>query len=126
MGVGQQALGHAHRDVGDATLFDKGTNVVVGLRVGGALAEDDQRTFRAAQHVERTLDGRRCRDLRRSRIDHLDQRAAARLGFHYLAEQFRGQVEIDAAGPARYRGANGARDADANIGRMQHAVRRLA
>ena len=39
---------------------------------------------------------------------------------------FARQVEIHAARPARNRGADGARDADADIGRMQHAERRLA
>ena len=104
----------------------KRADVVVGLRIGGALAEDDQRTLGAAQHVERTLDGGRRRELRRRRIDHLDQRTAAGLGLHHLAEQLARQVEIHAARPARHRGADRARDADADIGRMQHAERRLA
>ena len=126
MQIGQQALGHAHRNERNAALLDQRADVVVGLRIGGALAEDDQRTLRAAQHVERALDGGRRRDLRRCRIDHLHQRAAAGLGLHHLAEQLGRQVEIHAARPARHRGADRARDADADIGRMQHAERRLA
>ena len=65
-------------------------------------------------------------DLRRRRVDHLDQRLPAGLGVHHLAEQLRGQIEIDAARTARDRRADRAREADADIGGMQHAERRLA
>ena len=101
-------------------------DLVVGLRVGRALAEDDQRTLGALEHVERALDGGGRGDLRRRRIDHLDQRLLAGLGIHHLAEQFCGQVEIDAARTARDRGADRARKADADVGGVQHAERRLA
>ena len=126
MRVGQQALGHAHRQERNAALLDQRADRVVGLRVGGALAEDDQRTLGALQHVERALDRGGRRKLRRRRIDHLDQRLPAGLGIHHLAEQLGRQIEIDAARPARHRGADRARDADADIGGMQHAERRLA
>ena len=36
--------------------------VVIGLRIGRALAEDDQRALGALQHVERALDGARGRE----------------------------------------------------------------
>ena len=47
MRVGQQALGHRHRQVGDAGLLDQRADVGVGLRIGGALAEQDQRALGA-------------------------------------------------------------------------------
>ena len=65
-------------------------------------------------------------DLRRRRVDHLDQRLPAGLGVHHLAEQLGRQVEIDAAGTARDGGADGAGESDADVGGMQHAERRLA
>ena len=48
------------------------------------------------------------------------------VGIHDLAEELRRQIEIDAARTARDRGADGARDADADVGRVQHAEGRLA
>ena len=50
----------------------------------------------------------------------------AGLGVHHLAEQLGRQIEIDAARTARHRGADRARHADADVGGMQHAERRLA
>ena len=126
MRVGQQALGHAHRQEGNAALLDERADRIVGLRVGRALAEDDQRPLGALQHVERALDRIRRRNLRRRRVDHLDQRLGAGLGVHHLAEQLGRQVEIDAARTARHRGADRARDADADVGGVQHAEGRLA
>ena len=49
----------------------------------------------------------------------------AGLGVHHLAEQLGRQVEIDAAGTARHRGADRASNADADVRRMQDAERRL-
>ena len=126
MQVGQQSLGHAHRQERRAALLDEGADRVVGLGVGGALAEDDERTLCALEHIERALDRIGRRNLRRRRVDHLDQRLRSGLGVHHLAEQFCGEVEIDAAGTARDRRANGAGEADADIGGVQHAERRLA
>ena len=126
MRVGQQALGHAHRQERNAALFDKRADRVVGLRVGRALAENDQRALGALEHVERALDRVRRRNLRRRRVDHLDQRLLAGLRIHDLAEQLGRQIEIDAAGTARHRGADRARHADADVGGMQHAEGRLA
>jgi hypothetical protein len=73
VGVGQQALCHAHRQVGDAALLDERADVVVGLGVGRTLAEDDQGPFGALENVERALDRFRSRQLARRRVDHLDQ-----------------------------------------------------
>ena len=100
--------------------------VVVGLGVGCALAENDQRTLRALENIQRTFDRRGRGNLRRRRIDHLDQRLGAGLGVHHLPEKLGGQIEIDAAWTSRHRGADGAREPDADIGGMQHAERRLA
>ena len=49
----------------------------------------------------------------------------ARNGVHRLREELRGQVEVYAAGATRQRGADRARDADADVLGMQHAERRL-
>ena len=126
MRVGQKALGHAHRQERHAALFDESADRIVGLRIGGALAEDDQRALGALEHVERALDGVGRRNLRRRRVDDLDQRLLAGFRVHHLAEQFGRQIEIDAARTARNRGADRAREADADVGGMQHAERRLA
>ena len=126
MGIGQQALAHAHRQEGNAGLLDQVADRVVRLRVGRALAEDDQRPLGALKHVERALDRLLRRDLRRRRIDDLDQRLLAGPSLHDLAEQLGRQIEVDAAGTARDRGADRARDTNADVGRVQHAERRLA
>src|SRR5581483_7211194 len=126
MRVGQQALGHAHRQERHARLLDEALDRLVGLRVGRALAEDDQRLPGALQDVERALHGGGRGDLRRRGIDHLDQRPPALARLDHLAEQLGRQVEIDAARAARHRGANGAGEADADILGMKHAIGRLA
>ena len=77
MRVGKEPLAHAHRQERDAALLDERADIVVGLRVGRALAEDDQRTLGALEHVERALDRRRRGYLGRRRIDHLDERLGA-------------------------------------------------
>jgi hypothetical protein len=87
MRVGQQALGHAHRQERNAALFDERADRVVGLRVGRALAENDQRALGALEHIERALDGGRSGKLRRRRIDDLDERLGASLRVHHLAEK---------------------------------------
>ena len=126
MEIRQQALGHAHRQERDAARLDKLADRVVGLGVGGALAENDQRPLRALKHVERALDRVRRRKLRGCGVDHLDQRLAAFFGVHHLAEQLSRQIEVDAAGPAGDRGADRTRQADADVLRMQDAERRFA
>ncbi len=126
MGVGQEALGHAHRQERCAALFDQRADRIVGLRIGGALAENDQRALGAFEHIERTLDGGRRRNLRRSRIDDFHQRLLPGFGIHHLTEQFCRQIEIDAARTAGHRGADRACHADADVGGVQHAERRLA
>ena len=65
-------------------------------------------------------------NLRRRRIDHLDQRLLPGLRVHHLTEQLGRQIEIDAARTPGDGGADRARDADADVGGMQHAERRLA
>ncbi len=126
VGVRQKALAHAHRQERHAALFDELADQVVALRVGRALAQNDQRLLRRLQYVERTLDRIGSGDLGRSGIDHLDQRLAALLGIHHLAEQLGRQVEIDAARTARYRRADRTRERYADIFGMQHAVSGLA
>jgi hypothetical protein len=126
MGVRQQAFGHAHRQERNATLLDQGADIVIGLRIGGALAEDDQRALGAYQHIERPVDGGRRRNLGRRRINNLDERLGARLRIHHLRKQLCRQVEIDATRTAANRGADRARHANADVCRMQHAKRSLA
>ena len=65
--VGQQALGHRHRQVGNAGLFDQSLDVGIGLRVGGALAENDQRFLGRTKQIERALDRVRRGNLLRRR-----------------------------------------------------------
>ena len=124
--VGQEAFRHAHRQERSAALLDEGADRIVRLGIGRALAEDDERALRALEHLEGALDGGGRRKLRRGRVDDLDERPLARRRIHDLAEELRRQIEIDAARTARDRGADGARDPDADVGRMQHAEGRLA
>jgi hypothetical protein len=126
VGIGQDALGHAHRQERNAALFDQGADLVIGLRVGRALAENDQRALGTLEHVERTLDGGRSRKLGRCRVDDLDERLGSSLRVHDLREQLGRQIEIDAARTTGNRRADRARDADADVGGMQHAEGRLA
>ena len=126
MRVGQQALAHAHRQERNAALLDERADRVVGLRVGRALAEDDQGALGALEHIERALDRGGRGNLGRRRVDDLDERLPPGLRVHHLAEQLGRQIEIDAARTARHRRADRARHADADVGGMQHAERRLA
>ena len=126
MGIGQQSLGHAHRQERNAAGLDQRADIVVGLRIGCALAENDQRTFGASQHIERALDRRIRGDLRRRRVDDPDQRLRTGVGVDHLGEKLARQVEIDAARTAGNRGADRPREADADVCGMQHAERRLA
>ena len=126
MRVGQKAFRHAHRQERYSGLFDQAANLVVGLRVRRAFPENDQRTLRALQQIERTLDGIRRGNLGRRRIDDLDERFGSSLRVDRLREQFGRQIEVDAARTAGHCGADRARDADADVGGMQHAERRLA
>ena len=126
MRVGQQALGHAHRQERSAALLDQGADRIIGLRVGGALAEDDQGTLGALQDIERALDRGRSGNLGRCRVDDLDERLGSGLRVHHLREQLGRQIEIDAARTAGNGRADRARHADADVCGMQHAEGRLA
>ena len=66
--------------VRDPGLLDERPDVGVGLRVGRALAEDDQRLLCALQKIERALHRFGGGDLLRRRIDDLDQRLPPGLG----------------------------------------------
>jgi len=109
-----------------AGFFNECPDLIVGLGVGCALAKNDQRALGALEYIKRAFDCLRRWNLRRRRVDDLNQRFGARLGIHHLGEQFCGEIEIDAARPARYCGADSARHADPDIGRMQHAEGGLA
>ena len=120
--VGQQALGHRHRQVRDAGLLDERADVGVALRVGRALAEHDERLLRALQQVERALDRVRRREsgcgAGSTTLMSVERPGG---GVHRLREELRRQVEVHAARAARDRGADGARDADADVLGVQHA-----
>ena len=64
--------------------------------------------------------------LSRRRIDNLDERVGAGFGVHDLAEKLGRQIEIDAARTAGHGCTDRARNADADIGGMQHAEGCLA
>ena len=126
MRVGQKALGHAHRQERNAALLDQRADRVIGLRVGRALAEDDQGALGALQHIERALDRIGRGNLGRRRIDDLDERLPSGLRVHDLTKQLGRQIEIDAARAPGHRSADRAGEADADVGGMQHAEGRLA
>ncbi len=126
MGVRQKALRHAHWQKRDAAFFDQAADLIVGLRVCRALPENHQRTFGALQKIQRPRDGLGRRNLSGLGIDHLDERPGASIRVDRLREQFAWQVEIDAAWTTGHGSADGACHADADVGGVQHAERRLA
>ena len=126
MGVGQKTLAHAHRQERNAALLDQGADRVIGLRIGGAFAEDDQGALGTLEDIERALDRGRRGNLGRCRVDHLDERLGSGLRVHHLREKLGGQIEIDAARTPRHRRPDRPRQADADVRGMQHAERRLA
>jgi len=107
-------------------MLDESADLIVGLRVCRAFAEDNHRTLGALENIERAFDRIWRRDLRWRGVDNLDQRLLSRFRVHHLTKKLGRQIEIDAARTARYGGTNRARNADADILRMQHAERRLA
>ena len=126
MVVGQQALGHRHRQERHAGRLDKRADLVFGPRIGRALAEDRERALRLRQQVERAArplpapggcGGAGSTTL----ISDFRPVSASRAG----AEHLGGQVEIDAARPPGDGGADRPRDADADILRAVDAVGRL-
>ena len=96
--VGQRAARHRRGDVRDAAVRQRGER---GPRIGprGALADQEERTLGALEQVRRARDrvgiGERARDLGRAAQRHLLLR-------HLLADEVAGEVEVDAAGPARH------------------------
>jgi hypothetical protein len=126
MGIGQQALRHAHGQIGNAGLLDQCTDIGVGLGVGGALTQDDQGFLGALQQSKRAIDGLERGDLARRRVDDLDQRPLTLGSIDRLAEQLGRQVEIDAAGTPGNRRPNRPCDANADVLGMQDAIGRLA
>jgi hypothetical protein len=107
---------------GMPVLFDEGADVGIGLGIGSALAEHDDRALGLLEHVERAGDRIGRGQLGRRRVDHLDDGALGGGGIHGLAEQLGGQVEIDAAGAAGDGGADGAGHADTDVLDMVDAV----
>ena len=59
---GSRPFRHRHRQVGDAGALDQRADVGVGLRVGGALAQHDQRALRVLEQIERALRPRPARE----------------------------------------------------------------
>ncbi len=126
MVVRQQALGHGHGQIGDAGSLDEAPHHVVALRIGCALAEDDQRPLGALEIMQRALDRVDGRALFGGRVDHVDQRLAPLQRIHGLAQEARRQVQINPTRAARNRCADRARDADPDILGMEDTIRRLA
>ena len=104
----------------------KRPDLLVGPRIGGALAEDRERALRDRQQVERAA-----RPIPApggcggAGSTTLTSDFFAGLGVESRAEHLGGQVEIDAARPPRDGGADRPRDADADILRPVDAVGRL-
>ncbi len=126
MRIGQQALGHRHRQIGDAGFLDQRADVGIDLRIGRALAHQNQRALGAFEQINGALHRVRRGNLAWRRIDYLDQGFFAGLGIHALGKQFGRQVEVDAARPAGYGGADRARDTDTDVLGVEHTKGRLA
>ena len=125
MVVGQQALGHRHRQERHARRLDERADLLVRPRIGRALAEDREGALGVRQQFDGARDRLRRRGLRRRRIDDLDQRLLRRLDVERRAQHLGRQVEIDAARTPRHGGADRPRDADADVLRPVDAVGRL-
>ena len=123
--VGQQALGHRHRHVGHAGGLDELADLLVGLRVGGALAEHDQRALGAGQQLDGRVDRLDLGQLLGCRVDHAPQRLRRLLGVEHLAEDGGRDVEVDAAGTAGRRGADRPGDTAADVLGARYSVGRL-
>src|SRR5262245_4636319 len=126
MRIGQQPFAHAHWQKWRAALLDARAYLIVGLRVGRTLAEDDQWTLCAFQDIEGAFDRFRSWNLRRRGIDHLYERLLSGLGIHHLTEQLGRQIQIDTARTSGNSCADRARKPDADVLRMEHAEGRLA
>ena len=73
--IGQQALGHRHRQERDTGgLDERRGSRLLGPRVGGALADHDQRPLRPGEQIQRPVDRLGRGQLARGRVDHLEQR----------------------------------------------------
>ncbi len=107
-------------------LSDQRTDVGIGLRVGRALAEDDERLRRTLQQIHRALHRLRRGNLARGRIHDLDERVLAGDRVHRLRKELRRQVEVHAARTAGHGGTDRPRDAHADVLGMQDAERGLA
>ena len=123
--VRQQPLGHAHRQIGHAALLHQRPDVVIGLRVGGPLPEDDQRALGFFEHLERPCDRLGGGQLTRRRLDDLDEGLCPRLGLYDLRQDLRREVQIDPAWATRNGGADGARHANADVLGTQDTVGRF-
>ena len=123
--VGQQALRHRHRQVRHPGGLDEFGDLLVRLRVGGALAEHDQGPFRVGQQVDRGVDRLRFGQLTRRRVDDPPQRRRRLLRVDHLAEHRGRDVEVDPSGTAGYRGADRTGDAAADVLGPRYPVRRL-
>jgi len=115
MVVRQEPFGHGHRKIRNTCGFNEGPNAGVSLRVGGALAENDEWALSAREQVEGAIDRFRRRNLTGRRIDDAHERLFPGIGIECHTKNVRGQVEIDPARPARYGGMNGARDSNTDI-----------
>jgi hypothetical protein len=113
--VGQQAFGHRHRQERDAGFFDEGANVGVGLRIRRALAEDDERPLGFGQQVKGALDRLRSRRLPRCCVDHANKRSGCGLGIESGSQDVTWKIQVHAARASGHGGADGARQADADV-----------
>ncbi len=88
--VGEQALGHPHREVRQARGFDERADLDVRLRVRGALAEHDERPRGVGEQRQRPIHGLRRRQLARRGLGDAPVRLGRGLDVHRLREYRRG------------------------------------
>ncbi len=125
MRVGQQALGHRHRQVRNPAALDEVPDRLVGLRVGRALAQHDQRPPRLGEHPHRAPHRLGLRQLPRGGVDDPPDRRVRRGGLHRLAQDVTGDVEVHAARTSGDRRPDGARHAAADVLHATDPVGRL-
>ena len=106
--VGQYALGHRHGVVGYAGLVDKSFELIFDAGIGSALADDDGGFLCCGEHGDGAVDGFLGRRHGRAEVDRLIEELVGVVAVHDGAHTGSGDVEIYAAGTARYGCAVGA------------------
>ena len=124
--VGQQALRHRHRQVGNAGLLDQARISASACAYAAPLPRMISGRLAPFSRSSARLTASGAGIWRGAGSTTLISDFLPGLRVDALGEQLRGQIEVDAARAAGHGGADGARDADADVLGVQHAEGGLA